>query len=94
MMPPLSDEQKHEALMWAIKAELDSDWVQENYEPIRRIVSQALANRNAEWNRAIGYEVTSLVLTPAEAKGWLEKDRVTRARNVAAARQQRGPVRW
>lgn len=58
------------------------------------IEEQIKRQRDAEWTRAIGYDASSLVLTPDEAKGWLEKDRVTRARNVAAARPRRGPMHY
>lgn len=50
------------------------------------------AARDAEWTRMLG--VTDRVMTPEEAREWLEKDRIIRARNVAAARPQRGPIYW
>lgn len=64
--------------------------------------------RDVEWTRALlGFDGTALMpeqvkflaaiggyMTPERAAEWLEKDRVTRARNVADARQRRGPVRW
>lgn len=88
----LTKEEKREALMWAIKAQLDSDWVAENYEPIKRIATALLIARDEEWARSLG--VTDKVLTPAECAKWLEADRVTRARNVAAARPRRGPMHY
>lgn len=53
---------------------------------------RAYADRDAEWTRMLG--VTDRVMTPEEAREWLEKDRIIRARHVAAARPQRGPIYW
>jgi len=50
--------------------------------------------RDAEWSRVVLGLPESTVLTPEEAVKWLEADRVTRARNVAEARQRRGPIRY
>ena len=54
---------------------------------LEQFIDDLIHARDAEWNRAIGYEqkgVSALVLSPAEASAWLEKDRVVRARNVAS----------
>lgn len=61
------------------------------------LIATALRQRDAEWNRAIEYDTkgpSGCVLSPSEAAGWLKKDRVTRARNVAAARPRRGPMHY
>jgi hypothetical protein len=63
-------------------------------QEVALMIASAVAARDEKWNRAIGYGVSSLVLSPEEARGWLEKDRASRARNVAEARLWRGPVRW
>jgi hypothetical protein len=61
---------------------------------LEQFIDGLISARDAEWTRAIGYDVSTLVLSPEEARSWLEKDRVTRARNVSDARVRRGPVRW
>jgi hypothetical protein len=59
---------------------------------LEELVVNAISRRDGEWTRALG--VTDKVLTPDAAAKWLKADRATRARNVADARQQRGPIRW
>ena len=58
-----------------------------------RAAERIRKERDAEWTMRV-LEIFDRVLTPADAKEWLAKDRVTRARNVAAARPRRGPIYW
>jgi hypothetical protein len=42
---------------------------------LEQFIDELISTRDVEWNRAIGYEMSSWVLSPEEARGWLEKDR-------------------
>jgi hypothetical protein len=61
---------------------------------LEQFIDGLIKARDAEWNRAIGYDVSTLVLSPEEAKGWLEKDRRIRARNVASESRFREVKRY
>jgi glutathione S-transferase len=58
-----------------------------------RATERIRRERDAEWTMRV-FEIFDRVLTPAEAKEWLRNDRVTRARNVSAARLRRFPYHY